>query len=69
MSRLATRPARASGEFAIGGDLRIVRLGYGSMQIPGPGVWGRAVVAHQENAGAALIELTPDQVRQLDAAI
>jgi aryl-alcohol dehydrogenase-like predicted oxidoreductase len=35
-----TRPARASGEFAIGGDLPVVRLGYGSMQIPGPGVWG-----------------------------
>jgi pyridoxine 4-dehydrogenase len=40
MSRLATQPARASGEFAIGGDLPIVRLGYGAMQIPGPGVWG-----------------------------
>jgi hypothetical protein len=35
------QPARASGEFAIGGDLPIVRLGYGSMQIPGPGVWGK----------------------------
>lgn len=34
------KPARASGEFSIGGDLRIVRLGYGAMQIPGPGVWG-----------------------------
>lgn len=40
MSRLATQPARASGEFAIGGDLPVVRLGYGTMQIPGPGVWG-----------------------------
>ena len=40
MSRLARQPARASGEFAIGGDLRVVRLGYGTMQIPGPGVWG-----------------------------
>jgi pyridoxine 4-dehydrogenase len=40
MSRLATQPARASGEFAIGGDFPIVRLGYGAMQIPGPGVWG-----------------------------
>ena len=69
MNSLGTQPARASGTFAIGGDLPVVRLGYGAMQIPGPGVWGRAVVAHQENAGAALIELTPDQVRQLDAAI
>src|SRR5712691_7383415 len=37
---LATQPARASGQFAIGGDLPVVRLGYGAMQIPGPGVWG-----------------------------
>jgi aryl-alcohol dehydrogenase-like predicted oxidoreductase len=34
------QPARASGQFAIGGDLPVVRLGYGAMQIPGPGVWG-----------------------------
>jgi aryl-alcohol dehydrogenase-like predicted oxidoreductase len=40
MSTLETQPARASGEFAIGGDLPVVRLGYGAMQIPGPGVWG-----------------------------
>ena len=40
MSRSATQPARASGEFAIGGDLRVVRVGYGTMQLPGPGVWG-----------------------------
>jgi pyridoxine 4-dehydrogenase len=40
MSNLATQRARASGEFAIGGDLPVVRLGYGAMQIPGPGVWG-----------------------------
>jgi pyridoxine 4-dehydrogenase len=40
VSSLATKPARASGEFRIGGDLPVVRLGYGAMQIPGPGVWG-----------------------------
>jgi aryl-alcohol dehydrogenase-like predicted oxidoreductase len=40
MSSLETQPARASGEFAIAGDLPVVRLGYGAMQIPGPGVWG-----------------------------
>jgi aryl-alcohol dehydrogenase-like predicted oxidoreductase len=40
MSTPETQPARASGEFAIGGDLPIARLGYGAMQIPGPGVWG-----------------------------
>lgn len=36
----ATRPADASGTFALGGDLPINRLGYGAMQITGPGVWG-----------------------------
>ena len=40
MSGFTTQPARAGGEFAIGGDLPVVRLGYGAMQIPGPGVWG-----------------------------
>ena len=40
MSRSATQPARASGEFAIGGNLPVVCLGYGTMQLPGPGVWG-----------------------------
>ena len=28
------------GTFAIGGDLPVGRLGYGSMQLTGPGVWG-----------------------------
>ena len=40
MSGRATQPARASGVFTIGGDLPVVRLGYGAMQIPGRGVWG-----------------------------
>jgi len=29
-----------SGVFTIGGDLPVVRLGYGTMQLPGSGVWG-----------------------------
>jgi pyridoxine 4-dehydrogenase len=35
-----THPARASGTFRISGELPVVRLGYGTMQLPGPGVWG-----------------------------
>jgi pyridoxine 4-dehydrogenase len=35
-----TLPARASGTFRIGGDLPVTRLGYGTMQLTGPGVWG-----------------------------
>jgi len=34
------RPAIESGTFAIGGDLPVHRLGYGAMQLTGPGVWG-----------------------------
>jgi aryl-alcohol dehydrogenase-like predicted oxidoreductase len=34
------RPAAAAGTFALGGDLPVHRLGYGAMQITGPGVWG-----------------------------
>ncbi|HSN06618.1 MAG TPA: aldo/keto reductase, partial [Candidatus Angelobacter sp.] len=34
------QPVLASGTFAVGGDLEIRRLGYGAMQITGPGVWG-----------------------------
>ena len=34
------KPAKASGEFSIGGKLPVTRLGYGTMQLPGPGVWG-----------------------------
>jgi pyridoxine 4-dehydrogenase len=29
-----------AGTFAIGGDLPVRRLGYGTMQLRGPGVWG-----------------------------
>jgi len=33
-------PAQRAGTFHLGGDLTINRLGYGTMQLPGPGVWG-----------------------------
>jgi len=32
--------AQASGTFKLGGDLEVVRLGYGAMRITGPGIWG-----------------------------
>ena len=32
--------AHASGQFAIGGDMTVNRLGFGAMRITGPGVWG-----------------------------
>ncbi|MFZ3367894.1 MAG: aldo/keto reductase, partial [Candidatus Sulfotelmatobacter sp.] len=33
-------PAKKSGEFLIGNDLRVTRLGYGAMRITGDGIWG-----------------------------
>lgn len=34
------RPAARSGTFKIGGDLPVVRLGFGAMRITGRGIWG-----------------------------
>lgn len=34
-------PAARSGQFPLGGDLRIHRLGYGAMRITGDGIWGQ----------------------------
>ncbi|MEV0157559.1 aldo/keto reductase [Micromonospora sp. NPDC050686] len=36
----SAQPAKASGTYRIGGDLQVDRLGYGAMQLTGPGVWG-----------------------------
>lgn len=40
MTDTTTRPAAAAGTFALGGDLTVNRLGYGTMQLTGEGVWG-----------------------------
>ncbi len=34
------RPALAASEYTLGTDLPVTRLGFGSMQLTGPGVWG-----------------------------
>ena len=36
----AKQPAEKSGDFVIGGDLRVHRLGFGAMRITGKGIWG-----------------------------
>lgn len=43
------RPAAEAGEFKIGGDLRVIRLGFGAMRITGKGIWGEP-----ENRGEAI---------------
>ena len=35
-----TLSAAAAGEFTIGDDLTVNRMGYGAMRITGPGIWG-----------------------------
>src|SRR5260221_3874597 len=40
MQNTTQRPAEASGMFTIGGDLKVYRLGFGSMRLTGEGIWG-----------------------------
>ena len=35
-----TANAAASGTFALGGDLKVYRLGFGAMRLTGEGIWG-----------------------------
>lgn len=64
MTDLGERPVAASGDFAIGGDLPVHRLGFGAMQITGPGVWGEPadrgealqVLRRAEGLGVTLID-------------
>jgi len=37
---MTTSVAAASGTFALGGEFTVNRLGFGAMQLTGPGVWG-----------------------------
>lgn len=42
MTKFMTRqPVAASGEFTLGDDLTVRRLGFGAMRITGPGIWGQ----------------------------
>jgi pyridoxine 4-dehydrogenase len=37
-----TKPTKPASTFVIGGDLKVNRIGFGSMQLTGPGIWGDA---------------------------
>jgi pyridoxine 4-dehydrogenase len=38
---MTTKPSAAqSGQFSIGGDITVNRLGFGAMRVVGPGIWG-----------------------------
>jgi pyridoxine 4-dehydrogenase len=40
MDRWGSLPAAKGGQFRIGGDLNVNRLGFGAMRITGKGIWG-----------------------------
>jgi pyridoxine 4-dehydrogenase len=49
-SKSATQPgsiAKNAGEFLIGNDLRVARLGFGAMRITGRGIWGPPADRHE----------------------
>ncbi|TFV64519.1 oxidoreductase [Geodermatophilus sp. DF01-2] len=52
--------------FALGGDLTVHRLGYGAMQLPGPGVWGEP--ADPENARRVVRAAVEQGVDFIDTA-
>ncbi len=61
---MSTSIAAASGTFKLGGDLEVNRLGYGTMQLTGKGVWGEpddrdealAVLRRAVDAGVNFID-------------
>jgi len=61
---MSTSTVAASGTFKLGGDLEVNRLGYGTMQLTGDGVWGEpddrdeaiAVLRRAVDAGVNFID-------------
>src|SRR5437016_12838553 len=64
MQHTTQRPATASGTFPIGGDPTVYRLGFGTMRLTGPGIWGPptdkqealAVLRHALDLGVNLLD-------------
>ena len=65
-STISTPSAKASGTFAIGGDLTVNRLGYGAMRITGDGIWGEP--KDRENAKKVLRRAVELGVNFIDTA-
>ena len=58
--------AAQSGQFKIGGDLTVNRLGFGAMRITGPGIWGEP--ADRDEALRVLKRLPELDVDFIDTA-
>ncbi len=63
---MSTSIAAASGTFKLGGDLEVNRLGYGTMQLTGEGVWGEP--SDPDEAIAVLRRAVADGVNFIDTA-
>lgn len=63
---MTTLDAALSGTFAIGGDLKVNRLGFGAMRITGKGIWGDP--ENPEEARATLRRLPELNVDFIDTA-
>jgi pyridoxine 4-dehydrogenase len=66
MQQITQRPATASGTLTIGRDLTVYRLGFGSMRLTGPGIWGPP--ADKQEAIAVLRRALELGVNLLDTA-
>src|SRR5438270_7679311 len=62
----SSRPAEASGTFLIGRDIPVRRLGFGAMQLTGPGVWGEP--ANHSEAMAVLQRAVELGINLIDTA-
>ncbi len=64
MQHTTQRPATDSGTFTIGRDLTVYCLGFGTMRLTGPGIWGPpadkqeaiAVLRHALELGVNLLD-------------
>src|SRR2546426_2076778 len=66
MQHTTQRPATESGTLTIGGDLTVYRLGFGTMRLTGPGIWGPP--ADRQEALAVLHHALELGVNLLDTA-
>lgn len=60
------KTAESASTFVIGGDLEVNRMGYGGMQLTGPGVWGDA--PNHEEAKQVLLAAVEAGVNFIDTA-
>lgn len=58
--------ANPGGTFTLGGEIPVTRMGYGAMQLAGPGVWGPA--RDHDTAVAVLREAVESGITHLDTS-